>query len=220
MQAGRTLGHELSMINCEQAENLFEPYLTDELAPSLVAELDAHRLECDSCRRHLTLMEACGNVVRLDTNEPHISEDFTDRLMAIMNQDPARRGWLQIDRRLKIVGVLLGTAATIALLVTLYPKDAPRVLGKQDQPITAQTVSTARLLMGLPVDLLFDATDSFSSSIELGHYGINHLSSQGSAQDEALPANYPAFPLPPAQTEPQLDVIELLPDLDDGAELM
>lgn len=212
------------MINCEQAEHLFDSYLNDELAPSLVTELDAHRLECDSCRQHLTLMEACGNVVRLDTNEPHISEDFTDRLMAIMNQNHSRRGWLQVDRRMKIVGVLLGTAAAVALLVTLYPgKSQPiptSVAGEKSPPITTHTVSTARLLMGLPVDLLFDATDSFSSSIELGHYGINHLSSQGSAQDEALPANYPTFPLPPAQAEPQLDVIELLPDLDDGAELM
>lgn len=212
------------MINCEQAEHLFDPYLNDELAPSLVTELDAHRLECGACRQHLTLMEACGNVVRLDTNEPRISEDFTDRLMAIMNQDHPRRGWMQIDRRMKIVGALLGMAATIALVVTLYPgkpQPIPRsVAGEKSPPITTHTVSTARLLMGLPVDLLFDATDSFSSSIELGHYGINHLSSRGSTQDEALPANYPTFPLPPTQAEPQLDIIELLPDLDDGAELM
>ncbi len=211
------------MINCEQAKNLFDPYLNDELSSALVTELDAHRLECDVCRHQLTLMEACGNVVRLDTNEPRVSEDFTDRLMAILEDEQSPRRYLQIDRRLKVVGGLLGVAAAIALLVTLYPiiSDSDvRVAGEQIQPQELTPVPAANLITGLPIDLLFNVTERFSSSIELGRYGINHISGPSGNPEDALPGEYPDFQLLPSHREPELDVIELLPDLDDGGELL
>ncbi len=213
------------MISCEQAQNLFEPYLNDELLPALVAELDAHRLECGTCRHQLTLMEACGNVVRLDTSEPRVSEDFTDRLMAILDEDQASRGWLGIHRRLKVAAGLLGVAAAIALVVVFYPTKSVepldiRVAGEQVQVDDLRSVPAASLITGLPIDLFFNATESISSSIELGHYGINHIGGPSGMEDEAVPHDYLDFQLPPAHPEPEPDIIELLPDLDDGAELM
>ena len=208
------------MISCEQAQNLFEAYLNDELAAAMTAELDAHRLECDSCRHQLVLMEACGNVVRLDTAEPHVSADFTDRLMAILDEDRGRRGWLQIDRRLKVACGLLGVAAAIALVVLFYPADSPEIAAEQVQPEDIRPVPAADLVTGLPFDLLFKATDSFSSSIELGHLGLNHISGPSETGQDAAPPGYPDLQMLPTHREPELDVIELLPDLDDGGELM
>ena len=91
------------MISCEQTQHLFDSYLNDELSASLVAEVDAHRLECAACRHQLTLMEACGNVIRLDACEPRPSADFTDRLMAILDEEKTSRRWLGISRGMKVV---------------------------------------------------------------------------------------------------------------------
>lgn len=208
------------MISCQQAHNLFEDYLNDELSAALTAELDAHRLECDACRHQLTLMEACGNVVRLDTNEPHVSADFTDRLMAILDEDQGRRGWLQIDRRLKVACGLLGVAAAIALVVLFYPADSPEIAAEQVQPEDIRPLPAADLVTGLPIELLFNATNSFSSAVELGHLGLNQVSGPSETGQDATSPGYPDLEILPAQREPQLDVIELLPDLDDGGELM
>src|SRR3989304_8646935 len=97
-----------NMITCQQAQNLFEGYLNDELSSTLTAEWDAHRLECPSCRHHLTLMEACGNVVRLDLSEPQVSGDFTDRLLAILDEDRRGGAWFPLNRAMEIAGGVVG----------------------------------------------------------------------------------------------------------------
>lgn len=212
------------MITCEQAQNLFDAYLNDELSAAMTAELDAHRLDCASCRHQLTLMEACGNVVRLDTAEPRVSGDFTDRLMAILDEQPAERGVQQLSRKVKVLGGLLGIAATIAVIVTVTspapaPDESTRVAG---QSINGRrTVASASLITGLPMDLFFEATDSMSSSIELGHFGINQFSASSGANGGPTLDPFPEFQIPSTQREPKLDVIDVqLPDLDDGGELM
>ncbi len=207
------------MISCEQTQHLFDSYLNDELSASLVAEVDAHRLECAACRHQLTLMEACGNVIRLDACEPRPSADFTDRLMAILDEEKTSRPWLGISRGMKVAGGLLGVAAAIAAVVVFYPTDAPevpKVSGRQVSPDMIMSAPAASLVSGLPIGLLLDATDNISSSINLGHYSIDHLRTTIDPED-MLPSPYPHFDLP---GKLELDIIELLPDLDDGGELL
>ncbi len=214
------------MINCEQAQHLFDSYLNDELSASMVAEVDAHRLECAACRHQLTLMEACGNVIRLDACEPRPSADFTDRLMAILDEEKTSRRWLGISRNMKVAGGLLGVAATIAAVVVFYPveaptdaPDAPKISGRQVSPDMIKSAPAASMISGLPLGLLFEATDNISSSLDLGHYSIDHLRTTIDPED-MLPRPYPDFDLPPAPGKSELDIIELLPDLDDGGELL
>ncbi len=220
------------MINCEQAQHLLDSYLNDELSASLVAEVDAHRLECAACRHQLTLMEACGNVIRLDACEPRPSADFTDRLMAILDEEKPSRRWLGISRGMKVAGGLLGVAAAIAAVVVFYPTGAAegrKVLGEQVSPDMIKAVPAASMISGLPIGLLLDATDNISSSIDLGHYSIDHLRTTVDPED-MLPSPYPDFDLLPVSGKsaqgkptlgkPELDIIELLPDLDDGGELL
>ncbi len=207
------------MISCEQTQHLFDSYLNDELSASMVAEVDAHRLECAACRHQLALMEACGNVIRLDACEPRPSADFTDRLMAILDEEKISRPWLGISRGMKVAGGLLGVAAAIALLVVFDPigaPEAPEVRGIQIPPDMIKSMPAATMISGFPLGLLFDATDNISSSIDLGHYSIDHLRTTIDPED-MLPSPYPHFDLP---GKLELDIIELLPDLDDGGELL
>jgi anti-sigma factor RsiW len=210
------------MINCEQAQHLFDSYLNDELSAAMVAEVDAHRLECAACRHQLALMEACGNVIRLDACEPRPSADFTDRLMAILDEEKTSHRWLGISRGMKVAGGLLGVAAAIAAVVVFYPVNAPedpKVSGRQVLPDMLKSTPAASMISGLPLGLLFEATDNISSSIDLGHYSIDHLRTTIDPED-MLPSPYPDFDLLPAPDMPELDIIELLPDLDDGGELL
>ena len=214
------------MISCEQAQHLFDSYLNDELSASLVAEVDAHRLECAACRHQLVLMEACGNVIRLDACEPRPSADFTDRLMAILDEEKTSRRWLGISRGMKVAGGLLGVAAAIAAVVVFYPTAVQddQIAGAEIPPDMIKSIPAATMISGLPLGLFFDATDNISSSIDLGHYSIDHLRTTIDPED-MLPSPYPDFDLlsapgKPAPSRPELDIIELLPDLDDGGELL
>jgi len=106
------------MITCQHARQLFDRYLDDELSPSLQAELHAHRLHCSGCQNDLALMEACGDVIRLDAREPALSGSFTDRVMAARREQVASRSrhW----RRMALfVGAPLAAAASIALVFLL-----------------------------------------------------------------------------------------------------
>lgn len=208
------------MISCEHAQNLFDAYLNDELSPHLQAELDAHRLECSICRQQLTLMEACANVVHLDADEPQVSGDFTDRLMAILEEDRSARNTLQISRKLRIAGGLLGIAAAIAVVVAMLrtPDPAPEVAGRQITPPRLESmVETMLSDFGVTFfDTVSGASEAFSSVLELGELSITKM-----AEPVDLPgADIHTLPPPPAQQEPELDVFQTLPELDDGGEVM
>ena len=63
------------MITCQHARQLFDRYLDDELSSSLRSELHAHVINCTPCQNHLAVLEACGDVIRLDKCEPAPSEE-------------------------------------------------------------------------------------------------------------------------------------------------
>ena len=122
---------------------------------------------------------------------------------------------------MKVAGGLLGVAAAIAAVVVFYPTAVKEglVAGVEVSPDMIKSAPAASLVSGLPIGLLLDATDNISSSINLGHYSIDHLRTTIDPED-MLPSPYPDFDLLPAPGRPELDVIELLPDLDDGGELL
>ncbi len=70
------------MITCQHARQLFDRYLDDELSASLEAELHAHVIQCARCQNHLAVLEACGDVIRLDACEPRPSGSLADRVLA------------------------------------------------------------------------------------------------------------------------------------------
>jgi hypothetical protein len=106
------------MISCQHARQLFDRYLDDELSPSLQTEVHAHRLNCTACQNELAMLEACGDVVRLDRSEPLLSASFTDRvLLARRSQRVVRpRRW---GRLIATVAAPLAAAASLAFTVSV-----------------------------------------------------------------------------------------------------
>jgi hypothetical protein len=120
----------MSGLSCEQARNLFDTYLDNELSDDLVTELVAHRVRCASCRHELALLEVAGQVIRADREEPAPAADFTNRLMACIQQRQAPVPVYRRPRTIWLAGTALAAAACLLLAVTLWPEQ-PRqaVLG-------------------------------------------------------------------------------------------
>ena len=117
------------MITCLHARQLFDRHLDDELPPSLRAELHAHLLQCSECQAELAILEACGDVIRLDHREPRLGGSFTDRVMAARRQAPVVSG--QRWRRLVYyIGSPMAAAASIVLAFLMF---APMV-GRDNSP--------------------------------------------------------------------------------------
>jgi hypothetical protein len=212
------------MISCEHTQNLFEAYLNDEVPASLVAELDAHCLSCGDCRQQLSLLEACGNVVRLDTSEPAVSEDFTQRLVRILETNDPSRTPRRLARPLKVAGGLVGLAAVLAMAVMLVQRpagQAPMIMGVHAGPggssQAAPSVSGALLreFLGAPLPLL-QLPEGLSAFLELSDLTLEKLGDAAAAEKPALDS----LPLAPGPAE-KPDVLETLPPFeDDDGELM
>lgn len=115
-------------MHCQQATQLFDAYLDGELSDSLRMELDAHRVRCADCRRALALMEVTGHLVASDRDPVPIHRDFTDRLMACM--DEPERHWRLTLRRGLYIGGPLAAAAVIALaFVGVFDNNGPQKVG-------------------------------------------------------------------------------------------
>lgn len=102
-------------MRCQQARQLFDAYLDGELSPSQVTELSAHRVKCASCRRELALMEVAGRVLSLSNEPARLSGDFTDRLLACVD-DQSQRPLLRFRKYLYVAGPL-AAAAVVAFAV-------------------------------------------------------------------------------------------------------
>lgn len=102
-----------TVMHCEQAQRLFDAYLDGELAPTLATELGAHRLQCSDCRRALALLEVSEHILTLDQDPVSIDADFTDRLVACVQDSP--RSWRYRLGRWLYVGGPVAAAAVIAL---------------------------------------------------------------------------------------------------------
>ncbi len=132
MSAQKDSQAKLTLMNCEQARNLFDAYLDGELSSAQETELGAHRIQCADCRHELALLEVIGHVVSAtDDRQPQLDDGFTDRLLACLDR-PQPKTSSRYVRRLLIGIPSLAAAAAIVLAVTLVmQKPEPRVLGEK-----------------------------------------------------------------------------------------
>ena len=150
------------MITCQHARQLFDRYLDDELSSSLQAELHAHVIHCAPCQNRLALIEACGDVIRLDRPEPALSGSFADRVIAARQQrvsprPAAARRW---RRAAWWVAAPVAAAASIALILTVgtpafddRPMPAkPTVVGSQIQAAPKEVQGNLMNLAGTRQD--------------------------------------------------------------------
>ena len=207
------------MISCEHTQNLFEAYLNDELAPSLVMEVDAHCLDCPSCRQQLGLMEACGNVVCLDTSEPNVSNDFTGRLMAIMDEEQSRKRGLQLSRRMKIAGGLLGVAASIVLLCMLQFRQPERIgevagAGSKDTPDNSVPLAESVVdeLLGIDAIGFMESVAAMEVLVELA----TDKADDAAAEDGRAPIE----DMGPWHDHDGPSILDVTEEIDDSGELM
>jgi Putative zinc-finger len=100
-------------MDCKQAEQLFDAYLDGELSGTLSTELGAHRLQCANCRRALALLEVTGHIVSADREPESLSPDFTERLLACVDEQE-NSVWVRWQHRF-YVGAPLAAAAVIVL---------------------------------------------------------------------------------------------------------
>lgn len=118
-------------MDCQQARNLFDSYLDGELSGTLATELDAHRLQCPTCRQELALLEVAGHVIAVEPEPGEgLSEDFPDRLLACVEPrsiKPATR----LRRPMVIGASLLALAASVVLVVALIRSPTPKVAGEK-----------------------------------------------------------------------------------------
>lgn len=97
---------------CEQAEQLFDAYLDGELSDALATELGAHRLKCPNCRRALALLEVTGHIIGSDKEPAGLSELFSDRLLACVDDQKSQRT-VKLRRALYIAGPVAAAALIV-----------------------------------------------------------------------------------------------------------
>ncbi len=119
-------------MTCSQARNLFDVYLDGELSGSLGTELAAHRVACGACRRELALMEVAGHVIRVDSDGPTLSNGFSDRLLACMDE-PSSASFLRFRKVVLWAGGGLAAAAALALMFNLMTGPGELILSRVEQ---------------------------------------------------------------------------------------
>ena len=129
-------------MTCSQAKNLFDVYLDGELSGSLGTELAAHRVACAACRRELALMEVAGHVIRVDSDGPTLSDGFSDRLLACIDEPPS--GSFLLFRKVVLwAGGGLAAAAALALMFNLLTGPGERIAGSFEEISEDANVETS-----------------------------------------------------------------------------
>lgn len=106
---------------CSEAEGLFDAYLDGELSGTLRLEFDTHRLHCPVCQQKLSLLETTEYVISTDLRGPSVSDEFTDKLMASLQQRKMAPRPLKLRRPLLAAAFVLQAAAVVGF-VMLMPR--------------------------------------------------------------------------------------------------
>lgn len=129
----------------------------------MIAEVDAHLLQCPECQRQIDMVRVCGNVISRDQSEPRAADDFAARVLTALprRERPAPVSVLPLTRRQRrrivvdrvAAGFIPALAAVIGLSVLLLPsvrdrsaatdQPAARVLGES---VTRDAASPAAAL--------------------------------------------------------------------------
>jgi len=126
-------------LTCRNFQHLHDAYLDADLPASMMAEVDAHLLQCPECQRQIDMVRACGNVILRDQSEPRAADDFAARvLMAMPRRDAAPSGSVVVltrRQRRRIVleriaaGFLPAAAAIVAFSILILPPVQPGTTG-------------------------------------------------------------------------------------------
>jgi len=146
-------------LTCRNIEHLRDAYLDGDLPASLMAEVDAHLLQCPECQRQLELLRVCGNVIARDFSEPPASPGLASRVLDSLPRRPAaapgstvlltRRQRRRIVLERVAASAVPAIAAMIAVAVLAWPGDSPP---RATQPDPIRVV--AGDLQSAPVDVL------------------------------------------------------------------
>jgi len=153
--ARRAAGNRIMALTCRNVQHLQDAYLDADLSASMIAEVDAHLLQCPECQRSMELMRACGNVVARDRSEPRLADDFAMRVLTALPKaasHSASQPMYILTRRQRrrlilervAAGAIPAIAAAIVLFILILPASRPdvevhRVLGASEsrQPVDA-----------------------------------------------------------------------------------
>ncbi len=100
-------------MNCQQFEHLLDRYLDKELRGTLKLEFEAHMVECENCGHLYAMSEAIGQIIATPgTDEPILSEDFSERILGELEKRNHRRV------ALRKIFAPAGLVASVALILT------------------------------------------------------------------------------------------------------
>jgi anti-sigma factor RsiW len=136
-------------MNCRHARHLLDSYLDGELAPSLRAEVHAHRLTCADCQRAMAVVEVAGDVIRTDSPEPDLSLGFTDRVLGAMKppQEPRVVRIMRLRRAAAFLGPMLSAAAVWMIVVMVTRPLEPVSVSPPVTMNTAGATATAGVVV-------------------------------------------------------------------------
>lgn len=220
------------MITCDQAKQLFNPFLDGALSESLRCELHAHQLACSKCRRDLAILQTTAEVIARDESEPALGDQFTDRLLACINESNRKRNAPARYRIWAFRG--LSAAAAVALAFTgwfTFLRETPQKTLVASQVIEVYPVSVAGRMSPLPTnDAILVPTvgylaDSAASAVsrgrnaigaftEIGQWGVIHAQTSllmGAAEAEDSGAALEASePIDYQQVAPLFDLSDIV----------
>lgn len=130
-------------LTCRNVQHVHDAYLDADLPASMIAEVDAHLLQCPECQRQIEMVRVCGNVISRDQSEPRAADDFAARVLTALPRRevvaPAPAVPLTRRQRRRIVferiaaGFIPAMAAMIALSVLVFPVASERSPGPDRQ---------------------------------------------------------------------------------------
>lgn len=173
------------MISCERAWELLSQQLDEPLSPQEKQELEEHLAACPACRRDQEELEQLDQALR-NLEDIQAPADFTQRVMAQVQQEAQRKPKVIPLRRRPQVRALAGLAACALLCIGIY-----RTL-PQDNDLSAGMIPSGQG----EVSSQWSASSEGSQGEQVAPYGVE----PAQAPDDADPD--PAAVPQPRSTDP------------------
>jgi len=198
---------------------MLDAYLDGELGGTLKLEFEAHVVECKTCGHMLGMMDAVGQIVAAPgPDEPRLSADFTDRVMADWaGQKRNLRWWYRMTRDAAAASVVLALGS--AMIMWNRTEESPVESGRLTQIATHSGVASSANSQNLNTYLagtfekvesgLWELNEFRSTAVDQVRQGLFNL-----AGPAPIPVNNPvrAKPAPKARpsagpTDPGLELL-------------